>query len=334
MKKSLIALAALAASGAAMAQSSVNLYGIVDVAATYVDGNNKVVGLSSGALNTSRLGFRGTEDLGNGLKATFKLEADLGADNGVPGGAGNNSGGLAFTRESTVGLEGGFGAVRFGRELVASYNAVSRYDPFGTVGVGGSKAWVQGAQTRTSNGIAYTSPSFSGFKFGANVGFGEGAKASRGRFIGLGLTYDQGPLSLGFGAERQNGNVDGVNTTTVQVGGAYDFGAAKLSAAYVQSKVKPADSKTKAFLLGVSAPVGANGVVKVSYNNYKAGGSAKADQLALGYQHNLSKRTALYTSYSYIKNKNGLGVTLSSGLTAGLKNGKQHGLQAGIRHAF
>ena len=358
MKKSLIALAVLAASGAAMAQSSVTLYGVVDTGLTYSKGEESVYGMTHvGGNVNSRLGFRGVEDLGNGLKATFNLEAGMGVDDG------NNymdkdSNGMAFRRTSTVGLEGGFGSVRLGRMLTSSYLAVSRYDAFGDTGIGASLAWNPtntGYAPRTENAISYTSPNFSGFKFGAEYGFGEQQKASDKRYIGIGAMYDNGPLSLGLGVDRLNGdtadNTDwDLNQTTWQLGGAYNFGVAKLLGFYKESKFKETglnagnDSvKFKTFGLGVTAPVGAAGEVRASYNHYRVsedGDTLKADQLSLGYVHNLSKRTALYGTYAYIKNKNkdgdNLGLQLNGAMKgAGLSNsGAQHGLQVGVRHAF
>ena len=344
MKKSLIALAVLAASGAAMAQSSVTLYGVLDTGLTYSKGEESVYGMTHvGGNVNSRLGFRGVEDLGNGLKATFNLEAGMGVDDG------NNymdkdSNGMAFRRTSTVGLAGNFGEVRLGRMLTSSYLAVSRYDAFGDTGIGASLAWnipQTGYAPRTENAISYTSPNFSGFKIGAEYGFGEKQKARDSRYFGMGATYDNGPLSLGLGYDRLNSNtMDGLlaasDLKTVHLGGAYNFGVAKLLAFYKQSKVSNAP-KFKTFGLGVSAPVGAAGEVRASYNNYKiSDDNGKADQLSLGYVHNLSKRTALYGTYSYIKNKDGLDFELNGAMAgAGLKDGeKQHGLQLGIRHAF
>ena len=344
MKKSLIALAVLAASGAAMAQSSVTLYGVVDTGLTYSKGEESVYGMTHvGGNVNSRLGFRGVEDLGNGLKATFNLEAGMGVDDG------NNymdkdSNGMAFRRTSTVGLAGNFGEVRLGRMLTSSYLAVSRYDAFGDTGIGASLAWnvgQTGYAARTENAISYSSPNFSGFKIGAEYGFGEQQKARDSRYLGLGATYDNGPLSLGLGYDRLNSNtMDGLlaasDLKTVHLGGAYNFGVAKLLAFYKQSKVSNAP-KFKTFGLGVSAPVGAAGEVRASYNNYKiSDDNGKADQLSLGYVHNLSKRTALYGTYSYIKNKDGLDFELNGAMGgAGLKDGeKQHGLQLGVRHAF
>ena len=358
MKKSLIALAVLAASGAAMAQSSVTLYGVLDTGLTYSKGDESVYGMTHvGGNVNSRLGFRGVEDLGNGLKATFNLEAGMGVDDGTDYFTGN---GMAFRRTSTVGLAGNFGEVRLGRMLTSSYLAVYRYDAFGDTGIGGSLAWKRAYPSRAENAISYTSPSFSGFKFGGEYGFGEKEDARTSRYIGVGAMYDNGPLSLGLGFDRIN-NVGytaanptalppvafnaGKDHTSWQLGGAYNFGVAKLLSFYKQSSEKTiANSnkdKFKTFGLGVTAPVGAAGEVRASYNHYRTsddGDTLKANQLSLGYVHNLSKRTALYGTYAYLKNnkKNGLGLELNGAMDdAGLSNsGAQHGLQLGIRHAF
>lgn len=344
MKKSLIALAALAASGAAMAQSSVTLYGVVDTGLTYSKGAESVYGMTHvGGNVNSRLGFRGVEDLGNGLKATFNLEAGMGVDDGTDYFTGE---GMAFRRTSTVGLEGNFGSVRLGRMLTSSYLAVSRYDAFGDTGIGASLAWKRDYAVRSENAVSYSSPNFSGFKFGAEYGFGERKSAANNRYVGLAGTYDNGPLSLGLGYDYANrGHNNGAtavdNLTTWQLGGAYNFGVAKVMGFYKNTKEEAPGAansiKLKTFGLGVSAPVGAAGEVKASYNNHKlSDNNGKAQQLSLGYVHNLSKRTALYGTYAYLKNKDGVVFGGLNGAMpdAGLDSGKQHGLQAGIRHAF
>ncbi|MBX9834466.1 MAG: porin, partial [Burkholderiaceae bacterium] len=148
MKKSLIALAVLAASGAAMAQSSVTLFGIVD--ATYAYGNGSVANksqLTNSGYNSSRLGFRGVEDLGGGMSASFWLEAGVNNDNGsgantnatnqaAAAALGNGQQGLTFNRRSTVSLNGGFGEVRLGRDYTPQFWNLTVFDPFGTNGVG------------------------------------------------------------------------------------------------------------------------------------------------------------------------------------------------------
>ncbi len=338
MKKSLIALAAVAASGAAMAQSSVTLYGVVDTSVGYVKGQESVSGLLNSGAATSRLGFRGVEDLGNGLKAEFVLEGQVDPDDGT-------AGGFNFKRQSTVGLAGEFGQVRLGRALTASYNAVSRYDMFGTVGLGSTLAWKEDYQNRSNNMISYISPKFAGFGVGIDYGFGEQEKNKTNRYMGIGATYDNGPLSLGLGYDKQN-NALGVlaneDLKTWQLGGSYDFAVVKLAAFYKETKYTQISTngsdKLKTWNLGVSAPVGAAGVVKASYNNYKwSDSSEKAQQFSLGYVHSLSKRTALYGTYSYLKNKNGADFELNGafdGVNGANDSGKMQGVQVGVRHAF
>ena len=374
MKKSLIALAVLAASGAAMAQSSVTLYGVADAAVTYVNGLDNWTGLDSGANKASRLGFRGVEDLGGGLKANFVLEGGFNLDAGDGKSGGATDSGFQFKRQSTVGLAGNFGEVRLGRELTAAYNATARYDVFGGVGIAHSQLWDDGkslafstapatlgepvdpyhytTNQRVSNAITYVSPDFSGFKVAANYGFGEVAgKNSDGRYFGGGLTYDNGPLSLGLGAERLNKGAGAAmqaqasnDITAWSLGGSYDLGVAKLLAAYRQSTAKDvailgakSDLKNRGYMLAVTAPVGP-GLVRAAYNRYEAkfyGYKGVTDQFGLGYVYNLSKRTSVYGTYAYIKNKNDNALNLTVNSSGGVKkNGSQQAVQVGITHAF
>ena len=362
MKKSLIALAVLAASGAAMAQSSVTLYGVADAGVTYLNGADNWSGVTSGNNLTSRLGFRGVEDLGGGLKANFVIEGGFNLDNGdgASSYAGAKAGeGFQFKRRSTVGLSGGFGEVRMGRELTAAYNATARYDVFGSVGIGQSRLWADGGvvdasanatavttNQRISNALTYVSPDFSGFKFGLNYGFGETtASNSDSGYLGAGLMYDNGPLSLGLGLERLNSGANTVVASDIDawsLGGSYDFGVAKLLAGYRQSTVDIAtvENKRNGYYLAVTAPVGP-GLVRASYNRYENkynGGKDKADQLSVGYVYGLSKRTSVYGTYSYLKQKDFNGVPAAAMYTlgtGGLKDsGKQQGFQVGVSHSF
>lgn len=283
----------------------------------------------------------------------------------------------AAFRAAPTSFSGSFGEVRLGRELTAAYNATSRYDVMGQAGYGSSQLWGLDRENRVSNAVTYISPNFNGFAFGLNYGFGEDRKVnndgttgkysnSASRYLGAGLTYDNGPISAGLGLERQNKGLStsdfdswtdlsdnkGETTTAWSLGGSYNFGVAKLSAAYRRATLKTdnfapdADEKVKlqGFLVGVSAPVGTAGEIRATYNHYRAkldeagAPTLKANQFAVGYVHNLSKRTALYGTYAYIKNSKkqdeylGLGL---NGADIGLKNnGSQHGLQAGIRHTF
>lgn len=359
MKKSLIALAVLAASGAAMAQSSVSLFGIIDTNVGYVNnataggGNKWGVGTSGNA--TSRLGFRGVEDLGGGLKAGFWLEGEIFADDG-------NANGLNFKRRSTVGLEGNFGEVRLGRDLTAGYNKTSSYDLFGQTGIGQFFAWgnwdgvtainpFAGSAAgdanaiRANNMISYYTPNFSGFKGGISYAFDEVTGPSNaGRYIGGNVSYDNGPISVALSYDRLEvahatrglGDKDALT-----LAGSYNFGVAKLIGIAQQQQYSydagGADRKFNNYALGVSAPVGGAGEVKLQYARYDQKAiNGEADQLSLGYVHNLSKRTAVYGTVAYLKNKDGSALALpSKGIaTVGNVNEKQTGVQVGVRHSF
>lgn len=349
MKKSLIALAVLAASGAAMAQSSVTLFGIVDTGVSYVnrdsaDSSRWGVGTSGNA--TSRLGLRGTEDLGGGLKANFWLEGEIFGDNG-------NASGFNFKRQSTVGLSGGFGEVRLGRELTPNFRTTLKYDVFGATGIGqfmGYKDWAYNGiadsdAIRSDNMITYVTPNFSGFSGQFAYGFDEKkyGNVKTGRYMGGNVAYDNGPISVTLAYGQLNSQFAGAlaKRKELEIGASYNFGMAKLTGQAQQIKYSPDGMSTQKFnnyMIGVSAPVGGVGEVKAQYAYYdQKAYDAKAHQLSLGYVHNLSKRTALYGTVAYLKNKDGSTLGLASkGVYSGtVEAGKaQTGLQVGIRHAF
>ena len=353
MKKSLVALAVLAASGAAMAQSSVTLFGVVDAGVTYAkaSGQSSIYGLSNSGNATSRLGFRGVEDLGGGLKAGFWLEGALQNDVGTGAGGGAAGPGLEFKRRSTLSLMGNFGEVRLGRELTTAYaDVILKYDVFGQVGIGNSQAYLStksGSPSRVGNMVSYYTPNLSGFKAAVNYGFGEKAgDNSASRYIGGSVGYDNGPLSVTLAADQQNADYTLLGNTldtvrSYSLGGAYNFGAAKLMGYLRQERQKAlggGTTKLNTAGLGVSAPVGAAGEVRASYNMYDLKSvDGKAHQLALGYVHNLSKRTALYGTYAFLKNKGSESFSLNaSGLPTYVPApGKsENAVTVGIRHAF
>ena len=358
MKKSLIALAVLAASGAAMAQSSVTLFGIVDTAVGYVDNANaagdSVYGLSTSGNATSRLGFRGVEDLGGGLKAGFWLEGEIFGDDG-------NAAGFNFTRRSTVSLMGGFGEVRMGRDLTPNYSKTISYDLFGQTGIGQFMGWrdwatnsdvgttvstADASNVRSSNMISYYTPNFGGLTAGLGYGFDEQTTGKAGRYVGGYVAYDNGPLSLAASYDQRdllvNGLVAGsavLDRDTFTLGGSYNLNVVKLNAIVQQSKYKALgeSEKVNAYALGVSAPVGA-GEVKLQYALYDNKIiESKAHHISLGYVHNLSKRTAVYGTVSYMDNKDdsNLGLQAKNLSTGGPGRGEsQTGVQVGVRHSF
>ncbi len=351
MKKSLIALAVMAAAGAASAQSSVTLFGILDTAITHGSasgGGESWTGMTSSGYNSSRLGFRGTEDLGGGMSASFWLEGQLDTDDGTGRSAGN---GLDFQRRTTVSLAGTWGEVRLGRDYTPSFWNLTVFDPFGTNGVGtnqmlngsGVVAGLAGVTTvvRASNDIGYFLPAnLGGFYGQINYWFGENDPADAGDGYGLRLGYGAGPFNVALSYATTDGAVAGDEFRTWNLGGSWDFGMAKVMAQYMQDRadIGGGDVDGRGWLLGALVPVGA-GEIRASYSDYRidtnVGGAPepRAKKLALGYVHNLSKRTALYATIARVSNDDGAAFTLG-GATAGAGDFNSTGYDIGIRHSF
>jgi predicted porin len=336
MKKSLLALAALTAfAGVASAQSSVTAFGIIDLAARNVKNGNagSVKSLSSAGQATSRLGFRGVEDLGGGLRAGFWLEGQVDPDTG---GAGFN-----FARRATASLMGGFGEVRLGRDLNPSYTSLGTFDPFGYVGVAsianvrGQFLGLGGATTavRTSNSIAYYLPSMGGLYGGVMVGAGEGANGNK--YTGARLGYAAGPLNLSAAMAKTGVGADELET--MNVGGAFNMGFATIGAVYEKNDYRALDQTLMSVYTTI--PMG-KGMFKAQYT--KAEGSVAmydAKQFGIGYVYSLSKRTSLYTNYGSINNggtaATGANFTASGSGPAGMRRGETStGYDFGIRHDF
>ncbi|MGO4607665.1 porin [Variovorax sp. 2RAF20] len=406
MKESLVALTVLAVAGAASAQSSVTVFGVVDAAVSGYSNKSKNVGfptlanpfdsvkvsrtaLSNSGYNTSRLGFRGTEDLGGGLTASFWLEAPITNDDGQTGIS-------TFARRSTVSLSGAFGEVRLGRDYTPMYWNDTVFDPFGANGVGASLVFtangafntfngaaapavvgvpsvVGSNYARASNSIGYFLPSnLGGFYGQVMYAFHEKDKfdpatvtptalnnSRTGRYIGGRFGYANGPLdvALAYGNSTIGDNFFAGTTTsvkTVNLGGSYDFGVVKLFGEYskaskeVDYEVTPlapvVDTDLKGYVFGVTVPVGP-GLIRVAYSQVKydfnlpfsLADDPKADKVAIGYVHNLSKRTALYATVARVNNKNGSALTVGgpafiSNATFAPKTST--GYDVGIRHAF
>ena len=377
MKKSLIALAVLAAAGTASAQSSVTLFGIVDATVQWVDndGGPNVVRLTNSGYNSSRLGFRGTEDLGGGLSASFWLEAGLSNDDGQGGASSSNnqfsgtgSGtngrqGLTFNRRSTVSLAGGWGELRLGRDYTPQFWNLTVFDPFGTNGIGTTQTLnaISGSGgpqfpsfptvVRASNSIGYFLPGNLGGFYGQymhylgenpkdqvpnvpNDGTGDGFRVgwANGPFnVALGmsetknhLTTALGPLVAGQDAKIKQNNV----------GGQWDFGIAKLMGHYSWDSIGSIDGE--GWLLGGLFPIGA-GEIRAAYSQYEfdVAGSPKAKKFAVGYVHNLSKRTAIYTTYAQVKNSGGAAASAAPGAAGAPSiNNDSSGFDLGVRHSF
>jgi predicted porin len=357
MKKSLIALAVLASfAGVASAQSSVTLFGIVDATLAHGSGSasNKTQ-LTNSGYNSSRLGFRGTEDLGGGMSASFWLEAGLNNDDGQ--GAATNSNnqasgagaavagrqGLTFNRRSTVSLAGGWGELRLGRDYTPQFWNLTVFDPFGTNGVGTTQTLnsiITGVTAvRASNSIGYFLPgNLGGFYGQVQYYLGENnsnvANKDDGTGYGLRLGFANGPFNVALALSRTKYAAGDVQQNNVA--GQWDFGVAKLMGEYSFDKNEAVTSgKGKGYLIGGLIPVGA-GEIRLAYSRYKvelAAATPTAKKYALGYDYNLSKRTVLYATYAHVSNSGGSGQALN-GATLTSPNDSSSGYDFGIRHAF
>ena len=316
MKKTLIALAVLGMSvGAAQAQSSVTIYGSADI--SYVKTNGYVsepVTMNGGggiversyvnsAKDNTYLGFMGSEDLGGGLKATFQLEQHFNLANGVSSSSGD------FEGAANVGLAGSFGQVRFGRVNELSTETYRRLDPFNQNGVAGALTTpLRGddGNGRLSYTARYDSPSISGFNFGAsytvkNNGTALSDQTNNGWAVSG--TYTNGPIYL---VANYNKGVNVGDSYNWNVGGSYAFGPLKLSLGYEKTVAKDVDGDigVPSWLVGASYTIG-NGTINAAYSTFKydlsSAESVTYDKYAIGYTHNLSKRTSLYANYSHFK---------------------------------
>jgi predicted porin len=393
MKKSLIALAVMAAAGAASAQSSVTLFGIVDLSFRHVkgDGNGKQSLLARDGYNSSRLGFRGTEDLGGGMSASFWLEAGVNPDSGAGDATNLNnqaSGlnptvggvptagatavraagtqGLTFNRRSTVSLAGGWGELRLGRDYAPHFWNWTIFDPFGTQGVGSATNLINGAAqgtsfnsaggiptlVRASNSVGYFLPANLGGFYGqvmyamgenadncvaqvAPAATGCGGPDGDGRHLGARLGFGSGPFNVAAGWGRTDYAAGDYNVWNV--GGQWDFGMAKLLAQYSRDEFdSAANPRQRSWLIGALVPVGA-GEIRFSFVDTKtsglAAGSDGARQLAFGYVHNLSKRTALYATIARLDNR-GSSTIYHNGRPTTVAGGKTDGFDIGLRHSF
>ena len=336
MQKKIIALAiAGLASTAAFAQTNVTVYGVIDMSYQNVkqDGKKAQTSINSGFLSGSRLGFRGTEDLGNGLKALFTYEMGLAADTGNHAGA---------ARQSFVGLTGGFGTVVAGRLQTTGYDfnaaampgvASGGLDSYHNVGLNANL--IHGT-SRADNAVAYISPTFAGLTVAVNHArvtesrnanaLLPGGKAEDATANLIGLSYANGPLTAGlvYAATNMDHTVAKDDVKELALRAAYDFGVAKVGFAWQNNDNDAAATgkKDDKWGLGASIPVG-NGVVAINYASASIDSTAANDDkkmFSVGYIHNLSKRTNVYAGYRK--------------LSSDLRNGDERAFAAGLRHSF
>ena len=367
MKKTLLACAIAAGlSGAAHAQTNVTVYGIMDLGYTFrdADGEGNRNAIDSGISSGSRLGFRGTEDLGNGLKANFLLEQGIKADTGE-----SDQSGRTFGRQSWVGLAGAFGEVRLGRQNALGYEWFGGgVTPWGTNYLQANPKTIFGYDNvaeRIDNAVMYYSPSFSGFQ-GAigyswngngssdtdsiTAGTQSSANETNGNrhdraIVTAALRYRSGPLMAVVTYDQKDvSDVEKAaskdDTRNIAVGATYDFGVVKAHAGYGQLKNRGLNDnadKENAWMVGLSAPVGTAGKLMAAYqrvndarnsNEFGASFDDNRGGFAVVYDHALSKRTSLYAYASQYNNV----VKDSSGATPELGDATEFAV--GMRHSF
>jgi predicted porin len=334
MNRTLFAMAVLwVFAGPASAQSSVAIYGAIDLGiARERDAAGTVVGISSGMMNGSRLGFKGAEDLGHGLSAIFTVENGFAADTGAMA-----QGGLLFGRQAFVGLAGKFGTIRLGRQQTPVYRNNDVFDPFCNGMAGDSIRLINYSGSRTNNMISYTYDA-NGFRGQLQYAPGEmnGNNVAGRTVAGFG-GYRQGAVDIVATYQRTYNASGTIGGMTALVGGNYDLGYAKLYGAYAWNRdvmaptgVFSQGADMRNVLLGASIPTGGAGNIKVSYIvlQNKAVANAKSRQFGLGYVYDLSKRTALYASGARLSNE------ARAGLYSSTPGGENRLYNAGIRHWF
>ncbi|MFA7665881.1 MAG: porin [Burkholderiaceae bacterium] len=337
MKKTLLALAVTGAfAGAAVAQTNVTLYGIADagigMADSDVPGSDSIVEVFSGVQSTSRFGVRGSEDLGNGLKAVFNIEA------GIDYGTGNHDAQF-WQRRAVVGLAGSFGEVRLGRDytpgfLAAGTTDVMGYGMFGNWLTYTAQGGNLGVATRASNGLHYTG-TFGGVTVRAMYATGEDHSGNNvGDMYGLSGVYAAGPLTVqGYFQSIDNGTG---NDDQYGVGVQYRFGAFRVAVNYGMAD---RDDGLEHEGIGVGAGIKlGSGELLVNYiqQELDSAGSPEAKSFGIAYVHPLSKRTNLYASYGQLDNKDGaaFGLRYSQSFVGTSANQDPKAFAVGIRHMF
>jgi len=328
MKFAVTATLALACAGA-HAQTQVKIYGVMDagLVAEHGGSGGSRTAIGSGVASGSRLGFKGTEDLGGGLSANFVLESGINIDTGASG-----QGGLTFGRQSYVGLSGAFGSLSAGRQLSPYYKTLRDVaDPFAD-GLAGQAMNIIAGNRRMDNAVVYGTPKLAGWSAEMAYGAGEVASdASRKRVISGALSYAPGALAVVLAHHRREDPLQVDHVSNSLLAARYTLGAITAHTAYVRTRgLGGADSRDA--LLGLSYTAGPHRVaVSVIQHDDSTAARRDARQFAIGYLYGLSRRSDLYTAYGHIRNDNGATFKVGNASDDGSGNAA---FNLGFRHWF
>lgn len=355
MKKSLIAFAVLSAfATAASAQSSVVLYGVIDTSTSYMTNQNttgaKKVSMDTNNLSSSRWGFKGSEDLGNGLKANFQLESSLSVDTGTAG--------SLFDRNATVGLSSAsFGTLNAGRQTNLAYDTLTQVDPIGVAHVGTNPNIVLGSlnnvglygthgssngfssATRQNNSLKYSAPAVAGITFTGMYGFGEKTgDATAGSYAGAAATYSEGGLTAVLSYSQLRDAAANSSTLRVYTGGAKFAVNDELTikVTYAENEVNTTTRNISVFGTGFDYKFSPTTTLTGGYYaNHRSGDvKGKADLFVVLGKYAFSKRTAAYASVSYAKAGTTLAKDTDIGLIIGANNRSATRTVVGVNHSF
>lgn len=362
MKTPFLTLALVGAlTGTASAQTNVTIYGVADVGVSRTDTNTTepTWGVTSGQQNGSRIGFRGTEDLGGGLSAIFTLENGYNVDTGALG-----QGGRLFGRQAFVGLASTtLGTFKLGRQYTLNHDALTVFDPFGTNLAGNTENAIPGSgalglpglpyflagsivglgtatpasglvlgaspnvDVRLDNSLVYQTSNLGGFTGALQYGLGEQAGSfSNGRQMAVSGTYSNGPIAAVATYTNARNATGAIDQKSYLLGGTYNFGVAKLHAGYQDNQLEAGAAtllESRTLLLGTTVPVGVGNLLASWIRADDKNSDAKSDQVALGYTHPLSKRTNFYTSAAWQRSE-----------ATGTADAKATIFNAGVRHLF
>lgn len=339
MKKTLIALAAVAASSAAFAQSSVTLYGSLDLSLESVKGTDSVTRVTSSNHTSSRFGVKGMEDLGGGLKGKFNLEAAVSPDTGA---ADTNR---FFGRQAWLGLQGGFGELRLGRQdtpigAIAGNTSLlggQAYDDFKI-----AKTLAGDGARRTDNAVTYILPKLADgltatLQYSTKLSGNEVANDDTGKHYGLSVQYAANGFGAGLGYVNAKNSANGNDTLKgLLVYGSYDFGMTKVTAYYNRDTDSTKAEKAKLYGVRFDVPVSETFALQASLSKSKDNTQVvnvnddDATIVALKGTYSLSKRTAVYGLFTNVSN----GKDSALGIVTTPADKTSRGVAVGVVHKF